>query len=97
MAAYDAAINAMKGFRDAHLIIVTLYVIMPARQAKARAGNPGMGVTMSAKPSSTEAGPVGEMEDERSANDVPVKMTDKPGRQQRKVVKGPSDEIFERI
>ena len=73
VAAYDAAINAMKGFRDAHLIIVTLYVIMPARQAKARAGNPGMGVTMSAKPSSTEAGPVGEMEDERSANDVPGK------------------------
>ncbi|KAJ6109042.1 indoleamine 2-3-dioxygenase [Penicillium sp. IBT 16267x] len=64
--AYDAAINAMKGFRDAHLIIVTLYVIMPARQAKVRAGNPGMDVTMSAKPSGTEAGAVGKMEDETS-------------------------------
>jgi indoleamine 2,3-dioxygenase len=73
VAAYDATINAMKGFRDAHLIIVTLYAIMPARQAKARAGNPGMGVTMSAKSSGTEAGPVGKMEDERSANGVPGK------------------------
>ncbi|CAI7617410.1 unnamed protein product [Penicillium pancosmium] len=69
--AYDAAINAMKGFRDAHLIIVTLYVIIPARQAKASAGNPGVGVNMSAEPSGTKDGPVGKVQDERSANGVP--------------------------
>lgn len=39
VAAYDAAVKAMKGFRDAHLIIVTLYVIVPARHAKMKAEN----------------------------------------------------------
>ncbi|KAJ5623847.1 indoleamine 2-3-dioxygenase [Penicillium lagena] len=78
--AYDAAINAMKGFRDAHLIIVTLYVIIPAREAKARAGNPGVGVTMSAKSPGTEAGPEGKMEDERSANVVPGKSNRHTGK-----------------
>jgi indoleamine 2,3-dioxygenase len=72
--AYDAAIKAMKGFRDAHLIIVTLYIIVPARQAKARTGNPDMEVTMSAKASGNELGAVDDnMQDENSGNGVPGK------------------------
>ncbi|KAJ5394682.1 indoleamine 2-3-dioxygenase [Penicillium cosmopolitanum] len=103
VAAYDAAINAMKGFRDAHLIIVTLYVIIPARQAKARAGNSGMSVTMSAEPSGTDAGPVGKMQDERSANGVPGKggrstgkaaAKDSQGFQLMKFLKGLRDQTY---
>ncbi|KAL7907755.1 Indoleamine 2,3-dioxygenase [Trichoderma velutinum] len=30
--AYNAAVQAMKSFRDAHLVIVTLYVIIPSRK-----------------------------------------------------------------
>jgi indoleamine 2,3-dioxygenase len=88
VAAYDAAINAMKEFRDAHLIIVTLYVILPARKAKASAGNPGMGVTMSAEPSGTEDGPVGNMQDDRSANGVPGKGSRLTGKEAAKGSQG---------
>lgn len=35
--AYNAAVKAMKEFRDAHMVIVTLYVIGPARRAGKRA------------------------------------------------------------
>lgn len=61
----------MKGFRDAHLIIVALYVIVPARQAKEKAENPGMKVTLSVKPAGTKFGPVEDnIQDESSGDDV---------------------------
>ena len=36
LGAYNAAVRALKGFRDAHIRIVTLYVIGPARRAQKR-------------------------------------------------------------
>ena len=69
--AYNAAVKAMRGFRDAHLIIVALYVIVPARQAKEKAENPGMKVTLSAKPAGTNSGPVEDnIQDESSGEDI---------------------------
>ncbi|KAI5828137.1 Indoleamine 2,3-dioxygenase [Schizophyllum commune Tattone D] len=35
--AYNATVLALKGFRDEHMIIVTLYIIQPARRARALA------------------------------------------------------------
>jgi indoleamine 2,3-dioxygenase len=35
--AYNAAVRALKGFRDAHMRIVALYIIQPARRAQAAA------------------------------------------------------------
>lgn len=62
--AYNAAVGAMKSFRDAHLIIVTLYVIVPA---KSKAKNPKMGM----KTSDGEAGLVdGEVKHDSSYKDA---------------------------
>jgi indoleamine 2,3-dioxygenase len=33
--AYNAAVKSLKEFRDAHMIIVTLYVVLPAKRARA--------------------------------------------------------------
>ncbi|KAF5326962.1 hypothetical protein D9619_004337 [Psilocybe cf. subviscida] len=35
LAAFNRAVSALKGFRDAHMIIVTLYILGPARRAAA--------------------------------------------------------------
>lgn len=35
LAAFNRAVGALKGFRDAHMIIVTLYILGPARRAAA--------------------------------------------------------------
>lgn len=32
MVAYNAAVQAMRSLRDAHLVIVTLYIIIPSRK-----------------------------------------------------------------
>ncbi|KAL7940454.1 Indoleamine 2,3-dioxygenase [Trichoderma barbatum] len=56
--AYNAAIQAIKSFRDAHLIIVTLYVIIPSRK---NINNSDMRTSLS----STDIGPArGEMRDD---------------------------------
>ena len=39
--AYNAVVKAMKVFRDAHVIIVTLYAIVPSQKAKMRAMDQG--------------------------------------------------------
>lgn len=41
LAAYNCAIAALKTFRDAHMIIVTLYILGPARRAKLTASKAG--------------------------------------------------------
>jgi len=33
--AYNSAVQSLKQFRDAHMIIVTLYVVLPAKRARA--------------------------------------------------------------
>ncbi len=58
VAAYDSAVKAMKAFRDAHLIIVTMYVIIPSRKAAAAIGKIGHGAASPAEPSSHDAGPL---------------------------------------
>jgi len=35
--AYNAAVQSLKEFRDAHMIIVTLYIVLPAKRARAAA------------------------------------------------------------
>jgi indoleamine 2,3-dioxygenase len=45
--AYNTAVRALKGFRDAHIRIVTLYILGPARRAQKQTeiiGGPGEGV-----------------------------------------------------
>jgi indoleamine 2,3-dioxygenase len=44
--AYNNAVLALKEFRDAHMIIAALYILGPARRAKAAAIGRGVGSTM---------------------------------------------------
>jgi len=37
--AYNAAVQSLREFRDAHMIIVTLYILLPAKRARAAAKN----------------------------------------------------------
>lgn len=41
--AYNAAVMALKQFRDAHMIVVTLYVVIPARRSRGAAASPPSG------------------------------------------------------
>ncbi|KAJ4856599.1 indoleamine 2,3-dioxygenase domain-containing protein [Trichoderma breve] len=62
--AYNATIQAMKSLRDAHLVIVTLYIIIPSKK-KARISE------MDTKLSSVDTGPVsGEMGDHEQGSET---------------------------
>jgi indoleamine 2,3-dioxygenase len=50
--AYNAAVMAMKSFRDYHLVIVSKYIILPASRQAARSENGGTGAVTSQDPAS---------------------------------------------
>jgi hypothetical protein len=69
VSAYNAAVSALKLFRDAHLIIVTLYAIVPSRRAKAMAESHGLNTTPQS--AGIEAEVIDhDVQDERSAKDA---------------------------
>jgi indoleamine 2,3-dioxygenase len=71
VSAYNAAVSALKLFRDAHLVIVTLYVIVPSRQAKAMAESHGLNTTTLLKSTGIEAEVIDHnARDQRSAKDA---------------------------